>query len=649
MIRKARRAIALRIEQLEPRALLSIGGAVGAVPDPSLSLLVRFAPGVPASTTQAALNAVGAHLVENFPDGPSLVALAPGGNTAAALGRLRSNPAVRYAESDTTLHAADVFPNDPYFPQLWGLNNPDNVDIGAPAAWSVTTGTPATIVAVLDTGIDLSNPEFAGRIWVNPNGGSGADGYVGDVNGWNFVNNTGNVWDDNGHGTHVTGILAAAGNNGYGVVGVDWNATIMPVKILDNSGGGTTDAAVNGIYFAVEHGARVINASWGGGPSSQALADAISYAGNHGVVFVTAAGNGGKNNDKVVSFPADYRLPNEIAVAAIDQSGDLASFSNFGAHTVDLAAPGVDILSTVPGGLAYYSGTSMATPYVAGVVALLVGLHPEFTAAQLVQRILATTKPLPSLAGKTITGGMVDAAYALNGEGVTATGGPQLVANGTSGDALQNAILSTNDYYSAQGSTPGAFVAGLYRSLLGRDPEPAGFNHFVGLLQGGTSRSQLIQIIQGSNEAKVTEVARWYQEELGWAEPLATLKVDPGVMHWAGMLDTGVSDDDVLNMILATNDFFAAQGGTAIGFVTGLYHALLGRDPDPAGLNHFIGLYQAGMSRTNLIRVIQNSFEARRTEVARWYQDELGWTTPLDTLKVDPGVMYWAGFLVHSG
>jgi thermitase len=543
------------------------------------------------------------------------------------------------------------------------LNNPDNVDIDAPAAWSVTTGTPATIVAVLDTGIDLSNPEFAGRIWVNPNGGSGADGYVGDVNGWNFVNNTGNVWDDNGHGTHVTGILAAAGNNGYGVVGVDWNATIMPVKILDNSGGGTTDAAVNGIYFAVEHGARVINASWGGGPSSQALADAINYAGNYGVVFVTAAGNGlppyysGRNNDKVASYPADYRLPNEIAVAAIDQSGNLASFSNFGAHTVDLAAPGVNILSTVPGGFAYYSGTSMATPYVAGVVALLVGLRPEFTAAQLVQRILATTKPLPSLAGKTITGGMVDAASAINpstlplppSSGVTVSGGPQLVPNGTSGDDLQNAILSTNDYYSAQGGTPGAFVAGLYRSLLGRDPEPAGFNYFVGLLQGGMSRSQLIKIIQGTDEAKRTEVARWYQEELGWAEPLATLKVDPGVMHWAGMLDTGVSDDNVLNAILATNDFFVVQGGTAISFITGLYHALLGRDPEPAGLNYFVGLYQAGMSRTDLIRVIQNSFEARRTEVARWYQDELGWTTPLDTLKVDPGVMYWAGFLAHSG
>jgi uncharacterized protein DUF4214 len=293
-------------------------------------------------------------------------------------------------------------------------------------------------------------------------------------------------------------------------------------------------------------------------------------------------------------------------------------------------------------------------------VALLAGLHPEFTAAQLVQRILATTKSLPSLYGRTITGGMVDAASAIDpstlppppsgggGGVVTVSGGPQLVPNGSSGDDLQNAILSTNDYYSAQGGTLGAFVAGLYRSLLGREADPPGFNYFVSLLQGGMSRSQLIKIIQGTDEAKRTEVARWYHI-LGFPGSIGDLKADPGVMHWAGMLDTGVSDDNVLNAILATNDFLVMHGGTAISFVTGLYHALLGRDPDPAGLNYFVGLYQAGMSRTDLIRVLQNSFEARRTEVARWYQDELGWVTPLDALKVDPGVMFWAGFLVHSG
>lgn len=508
MSRTARRAaIALRLEQLERRALLSIGaGAPGTMPDPSLSLLVRFAPGVPASTTRAALGAVGAHLVESFPDGPSLVALAPGGNTAAALARLRSNPAVQYAEPDATLHAAAVYPNDPLFPQLWGLSNPGGVNIDAPAAWGITTGTPATIVAVLDTGIDLSHPEFGGRIWVNPDGGSGADGYLGDVNGWNFAENTGDVQDDNGHGTHVAGILAAAGGNGNGVVGVDWNATLMPVKILDSSGGGTTDAAVKGIYFAVEHGARVINASWGGGDYSQALADAIGFAGSNGVVFVTAAGNDGTNNDKVPSYPADYRLPNEIAVAAIDPRGDLAGFSNFGAHTVDLAAPGVNILSTVPGGYAYYSGTSMATPYVAGVAALLVGLHPEYNAAQLVRRILATTKPLPSLHGKTITGGMVDAARAIDPSPPSTA-----VPSGRGGGGMPSRPVLHG--HQPHHRPPPRATRPRPRPVRPERPRQ------LGSIGYGPRRPDPSIIFQNRCEARRAEVARWSQDELGRSTP----------------------------------------------------------------------------------------------------------------------------------
>jgi subtilisin family serine protease len=654
---KARRAaIALRLEELERRALLS-GAAPNLAPDPSLTLLVGFAPGIVEATAQAAIRSVGARQVESFPDGSIGVELGSGANAASALKQLDANPAVRYAEIDGTVHAASVYPNDPLFPQLWGLNQANNIDIDAPEAWSVTTGTSATIVAVLDTGLDLNNPEFVNHLWVNPNGGSGADGYAGDVFGWNFVSNNGNVQDDNGHGSHVSGILAAAGNNNYGVVGVDWNALIMPVKVLDSTGSGTTDAAVSGIYFAVEHGARVINASWGGGPYSQAMANAIAFANQHGVVFVTAAGNNGTNNDRVPSYPADYRLPNEIAVAAIDQFGNLASFSDYGPTTVDLGAPGVNVLSTVPGGFAYFSGTSMATPYVAGTVALLEGIHPEFTAAQLVQRILATTKPMASLIGRTVTGGIVDAAAAIDpstlpppvnsgGGTIGASGsGPQIVLGDTSGDALQTTIL----YYGLQGSTPQAFVAGLYQSLLGRAADPGGFNYFVGLLQGGMSRFQVAQIILDSAEGRDTEVARWYQDDLGWNASLATLKGNPGVEYWASLLVAGESDDQVLNSILSTDSVYASQGGTPTGFVTGLYHALLGRDPDPPSLSYFVGLYDAGMSRSDLIHLLQNTFEARRTEVARWYQEELGWNAPLAALKFNLGVVAWAQDLPNTG
>jgi len=219
--------------------------------------------------------------------------------------------------------------------------------IDAPAAWGFTTGTPATIVAVLDTGIDLRSSEFAGKIWTNSNT-SGSDGFRGDLHGWNFVNNTSNVQDNNGHGSHVTGILAANTNNGVGVAGVDWNALVMPVKILDSQGNGTTGAAVSGVYFAVQHGAKVINASWGGDQFSQAMLDALNYANSKGVVFVTAAAT---TRRTTTSSPPtrQLRTPNELVVAALDPSGTLADFSNYGPTTVDLAAPGVNIISTIPG------------------------------------------------------------------------------------------------------------------------------------------------------------------------------------------------------------------------------------------------------------------------------------------------------------
>jgi subtilisin family serine protease len=311
-----------------------------------------------------------------------------------------------------SVQASGLIPNDPEFKLQWGLRDSSNTSIDAPQAWTRTTGSSATIVAVLDTGIDLNNPEFAGRLWTNPDT-SGSDGYLGDVHGWNFVAGNADIQDDNGHGTHVAGILAATGNNGVGVAGVDWNVQIMPLKVLDATGSGTNEATVSAIDFAVQHGARVINASWGGGPPSQAVADAISNAGSQGAVFVTAAGNSGTNDDTTPFYPASYHLPNEIAVAAINQAGGLASFSNFGARTVALAAPGVNILSTVPGGYAYESGTSMATPYVSGVVALVASLYPSDSAAQLVQQVESTTKPLPALAGKTATGGIVNAARAV--------------------------------------------------------------------------------------------------------------------------------------------------------------------------------------------------------------------------------------------
>jgi subtilisin family serine protease len=318
-----------------------------------------------------------------------------------------------------TVHVAAAIPNDPQFSALWGLSNPNNVDIDAPEAWRITTGRPSVIVAVIDSGIDLNHPDLAAAIWTNPNevAGNGidddGDGLVDDVHGWNFINDTANVQDDLGHGTHVSGTIGAIGNNGIGVVGVATGVTIMPLKFIGPDGNGSIDDAVRAIYYAVDHGARVINASWGGSNYSPTLDAAIRYASAHDVVFVTASGNEGIDNDQARNYPALERLPNVLSVAAVDATGRLAPFSNYGIKTVDLAAPGVKIRSTIPGGYDTYTGTSMASPHVTGVVALLAGLHPELSAQRLVDIILATAKPIPGVAMKTVTGGMVDAYQAL--------------------------------------------------------------------------------------------------------------------------------------------------------------------------------------------------------------------------------------------
>jgi subtilisin family serine protease len=376
MARKPRRtSCAFKLEALEARALLSgdlMTGSGPWVPQTPLpvasTVLLRFKAGTAETQKRADLSTIGAEVVQTFPDGPSVVALPPWIKSTAALALLNANPDLAYASSDAPIHAMGaVIPNDPGFSQQYGL-----AAIDAPDAWGITTGSASTTIAVLDSGVALNSPDVDAHLWTNPANPA--------QHGWNFINNNANIQDFNGHGTNVAGILAAIGNNGIGVAGVNWNAKIMPLKVLDSQGNGSTQAAVNAVYYAVQHGAKVINASWGGGEYSQAMIDAINYAGTLGAVFVTAAGNDSSNNDVTQTFPASYRLSNELVVAASDQNGALANFSNYGASTVDLAAPGVNILSTVPGGYAQDTGTSMSTPFVSGTVALVAGLHPDFSA-----------------------------------------------------------------------------------------------------------------------------------------------------------------------------------------------------------------------------------------------------------------------------
>ena len=320
------------------------------------------------------------------------------GDMRAALDLLLASPAVAWAEPNYLLTLPDdvlvstgnlaaraggqTFPNDPGYVQY---ARQYLARMGVESAWATTTGDPRIIVAVVDTGVDCAHEDLLGRCWINadeiPDNGVDDDGngYVDDRAGWSFYKESGDVQDVMSHGTHVTGIIAATINNGKGIAGVAPSVTIMPVAVFAPPVGvGTYYDLIRGILYAVDNGARVINLSLGATTYSRGEAEAIAYAEEHGVVVVAAAGNRGSNR---LFYPAAH--PQVIAVAATDASDTVATwFSNYGTY-IDVAAPGVSVWSTIPGnGYGAMSGTSMATPHVAGLAALILSLNPSLTPAQ---------------------------------------------------------------------------------------------------------------------------------------------------------------------------------------------------------------------------------------------------------------------------
>ncbi|MCM2354179.1 MAG: S8 family serine peptidase [Pseudobdellovibrio sp.] len=348
----------------------------------------------------------------------------------SAIKALNENPMVEIAEPNY-IYKINKAPTDPLYVQTWGLSNvgqadPKNqvgvagVDINAERAWEIQTGTREKIIAVIDTGIDWSHPDLAENMWVNEaeqNGKAGVDddnnGVVDDIYGYNAITGTGNAKDDQGHGSHCAGTIGARANNGIGVAGVNWNVRMMAVKFLDAGGSGSLADAIKAIDYATKMGAHVMSNSWGGGGFSQTLMDAIKRSNEAGAIFIAAAGNEYNNNDSSPTYPSTYQVENVMSVAAIDNRGAKADFSNYGKKTVHLGAPGVNVMSTTGGSYKSFSGTSMATPHVAGVAALLWANEPNLTAAQVKERLIATVRPLASMKGKTRTGGMVDAYGAL--------------------------------------------------------------------------------------------------------------------------------------------------------------------------------------------------------------------------------------------
>lgn len=407
--------------------------------DPT-SVLIQFTENTPPVLQQMTLDVISGRVINSWPLVPGLLHVAIPGDADVVVDFLTqwgyATGLVEFAERDL-FYRVGAIPNDPSFTQEWGLNNTgqrvngalgvSGVDIRMNTAWDTIRGSTTFVVGMCDTGIRRFHDDLYANMWVNSVDIAGntrdedRNGVVNDTWGWDFWNNDRDPTDDHGHGTHTAGTVGAVGNNRRGVSGVCQTVRMAAVKIASSNGSLATSTAISGINYCVATRIKVSNHSWGGPGYSQSLANAIGAARNAGHLLVCAAGNGGSdsrgdNNDTTPTYPAGYNFDNVISVAAVDSRGALATFSNFGPTSVDLAAPGVNILSTWHTSNTAYSflnGTSMATPHATGVASLVWMRYPTSTPAQIRARLMTSARPLPSLTGKCVSGGLLNAAAAV--------------------------------------------------------------------------------------------------------------------------------------------------------------------------------------------------------------------------------------------
>ena len=395
-------------------------------------ILVKFSPGVNSERVAAAKRAIGGETVETFAAiGWQRITLPAGMSVKEAIARYREIDGVEIAQPNFYYHL-QATPNDAQFtnPGLYGLTK-----ISAPAAWDLSTGSSSVVVANIDTGMRMTHEDLVNNIWINSGeiAGNGVDddanGFVDDVNGWDFFFNDANPSDEYGHGTHTGGTIGAHGNNLIGIAGVNWTVKIMPIKIYDSTGGGTTSSMLINAYNYIRMmklrgvNIRVTNNSYGGCDEAcgydQATKDAIDAMGETGILNVFAAGNNGVNTDLTPFYPASYTSPTILSVGGSDQNDN--RIFNYGAVTVDLAAPGQSIYSTTFGSNSSYgsmSGTSMATPHAAGAAALLSAFNPNLSVASLKATLMNNVDTLPSFTGFNKTGGRLNVDRAMRNQTV---------------------------------------------------------------------------------------------------------------------------------------------------------------------------------------------------------------------------------------
>jgi subtilisin family serine protease len=412
-----------------------------ALPYDPYSLIVKFTDKADPNDQQTLIKLVGGEVIQSWPgflpgtfhittDLPVPEAIKMMIDLGSEMG------AVEYAEPDH-FYNLGATPNDSFYSLLWGLNNTGqtvngdpgvaNNDIDANLAWDLTTGSSSVVVGMADSGIRSTHEDLAANRWTNPGEVAGdridndGNGRVDDTWGWDFWNNDNNPTDDNGHGTHTAGTVGAVGNNGRGVTGVAWTVRLAGLKIGSRTGSVSATAAASAIDYCRIKGIKLSNHSWGGGAFNTTLSNAISAARTAGHLIIAASGNGGAdgigdNNDSVPQYPANYNFDNVISVMAIDNNGARAGFANFGATTVDLAAPGVMVASCYNSSntsYVYLDGTSMATPHVTGVAALVWSRYPSWTYLDVRNRLLSTTRANAALSGRCVSGGVVNANNAV--------------------------------------------------------------------------------------------------------------------------------------------------------------------------------------------------------------------------------------------